>query len=213
MPWPQTETESAAVHSVLDKVLGDVELLEEEEKLLRERLDELTQQKAEAEATASYLRRRLAAHPAPRTESEGALPSASVQTPAEPQAGPGPSSPIKTPRPAPQASHTVSAPRPKREQPARQHTIDIPSPSDIPRSPIGRTRYELARTLLATSEYGLTSTELAQVFDGTRTPTRSRVEGARLTLSQLATEGLAERVDRNRFIAKRDHPSAPIAPS
>lgn len=214
MQWPQTDAESEAVQSVLDQVLEDLEQLEIEEKLLRERLDALSVQRSEAEATISYLRKRRKALP-PHARDEtmhdhgtatAAGPPAHTE-PLEPNLSTG-LTPLaaaaQTPEPGPEATpHPGSAQVPEPRKPDHSY------PSNTLRSRSGQTRYDLARSLLVTSEHGLTTTMLAQVFDETDSPSRGRVEGARITLVKLVDEGVAERIDRNLYIAKRVQPGGP----
>lgn len=185
----QEDARLGAMQAFLEEALADLEQLEVEERALRARLDELAHRRAEAETITSYLRKKLEEH---QSQLGDLTAPAATSIPA-PLAEPGSSALLSLPSALPPRSHWEKAART-----ADQH------PKNVLRSETGQTRYEFARSMITSSDRGLTTTMLAQAFDKTATPSRARVEGARQTLIKLVEDGVAERVSKNLYAAVRN---------
>lgn len=193
MLWAQEDARLGAMQAFLEEALADLEQLEVEEHSLRVRLDELARRRAEAEMITSYLRKKL---------EEGQSQLRELAAPA----AAGVPSPLEAPE------STVAADFPVAPSPTSQSTTPMRTAEQHPknrlRSATGQTRYEFARSMITSSDRGLTTTMLAQAFDNTDTPSRARVEGARQTLIKLIEDGVAERVSKNLYAAARNRTAA-----
>lgn len=193
MMRPQDNVDPVAMQHVVDALLTELEWLEAEEGEARARLEELTHRREKVETVAAFLRKELE-ELSPQMPEDAPLTSLAPN----PQTDPSPPVELSIPTPTPQAAIARSAAPPAAAL----------YPKNTLFSESGLTRYEYGKALLLSSDRGLTSTMLAQAFDGTDLPSRGRVEGARQALRKLVDDGVAERVSKNLYTAKRDQLTA-----